>query len=229
MLAEFSPMLQANENLRAAYEEAGCYSVLSLSTDPVYGFLAGRSTLDILLPEIRELLPASRVLVVLRPHQMLGATSPENGESVELQIHRACDKGLRRLIGSRPTIPSPKHLTLTMAGRGLTLEHDDGTVIARANVTASGRWRQAARDRGSALVLYGYGLALHDPPPHRQLMTATAEVHHRIAEASGNGLLAAALVSVHVQPGPTIPESAATAARRQPSRTTRARRKGRRR
>ncbi|WP_218030750.1 hypothetical protein, partial [Streptomyces coelicoflavus] len=122
-----------------------------------------------------------------------------------------------------------EYLTLTVAGRGLTLEHDDGTVIARANATASGRWRQAARDRGSVLVLYGYGLALHDLPAHRQLMTAPAEVHRRIVEASDSGLLAAALVSVRLQPGPTIPKEAATAARRQPSRSTRARRKGRRR
>ncbi|MER5724691.1 NB-ARC domain-containing protein [Streptomyces sp. NPDC002418] len=229
VLAEFSPMLQANEDLRAAYEEAGCYSVLSLSTDPVYGILAGRSTVDILLPEIQKLLPTSRALAILQPHQMLGATSSDNGESVELQIHRACDKGLRRLIGPQPTIPSPKHLTLTVAGQRLTLEHDDGTVIARANATASGRWRQAARNRGSALVLYGYGLALHDPPAHRQLMTAPPEVHHRIAEASDNGLLAAALVSVRIQPGATVPEAAATAVRRQPSRTARAQRKGHRR
>ncbi|MDN3257596.1 hypothetical protein [Streptomyces sp. MA25(2023)] len=229
VLSEFSPMLQADENLRAVYEEAGCFSVLSLSTDPVYGFLAGRSTVDILLPEIQELLPAARALVVLQPHQMLGATSSENGESVELQIHRACAKGLRRLVGPQPTIPSLEHLTLTVAGRRLTLEHDDGTVIARANATASGRWRQAARDRGSVLVLYGYGLALHDLPAHRQLMTAPAEVHRRITEASDSGLLAAALVSVRLQPGPTIPKEAATAARRQPSRSTRARRKGRRR
>ncbi|WP_159106956.1 hypothetical protein, partial [Streptomyces coelicoflavus] len=106
VLSEFLPMLQADENLRAVYEEAGCFSVLSLSTDPVYGFLAGRSTVDILLPEIQELLPAARALVVLQPHQMLGATSSENGESVELQIHRACAKGLRRLVGPQPTIPS---------------------------------------------------------------------------------------------------------------------------
>ncbi|WP_107471483.1 NB-ARC domain-containing protein [Streptomyces sp. PTY087I2] len=229
VLSEFSPMLQADENLRAVYEEAGCFSVLSLSTDPVYGFLAGRSTADILLPEIQKLLPASRALVLLQPHQMLGATSSESGESVELQIHRACAKGLRRLVGPQPTIPSLEHLTLTVAGRRLTLEHDDGTVIARANATASGWWRQAARDRGSALVLYGYGLALHDLPAHRQLMTAPAEVHRRVAEASDSGLLAAALVSVRLQPGPTIPKNAATAARRQPWRSTRARRKGRRR
>ncbi|MEV7521279.1 NB-ARC domain-containing protein [Streptomyces sp. NPDC091371] len=229
VLAEFSPMLQANEDLRAVYEEARCHSVLSLSTDPGYGFLAGRSTVDILLPEIKKLLPASRALIILEPRQMLGATSLENGESVELQIHRACDKGLRRLTGPQPTIPSPQHLTLTVAGRSLTLEHDDGTVIARADATASGRWRLAARDRGSALVLYGYGLSLSDPPTHRQLMTAPAEVHRRFAEASDIGMLAAALVSVRIQPGQTVPEPAATAARRQPSRTTRARRKGRRR
>ncbi|GGT87747.1 NB-ARC domain-containing protein [Streptomyces violascens] len=229
VLAEFSPMLQANGDLRAVYEEASCHSVLSLSTDPVYGFLAGRSSLDILLPEIKKLMPASRALAILEPDQMLGATLLENGETVELQIHRACGNGLRRLVGPQPTIPSPRHLTLTIAGRRLTLEHDDGTVIARADAIASGRWRQAARDRGSVLVLYGYGLTLSDPAAHRQLMTNPAEVHRRFAEASGNGLLAAALVSVRIQPDSTRTEPAATAGRQQPSPTTRARRKGRRR
>ncbi|MCM2517967.1 hypothetical protein NC658_32780 [Streptomyces griseoincarnatus] len=135
---------------------------------------------------------------------MVGATSPDTGKSLELQVHRACDKGLCRLIGPQPTLISPQHLTLVLTGQQLTLEHDDGTVIARLTAQTSSQWRQAARTRHNAVVYFGYGFELHHCPTHRRLMASPAELGRYIDSASDNGLLAAGLVSVHLQPTPSV-------------------------
>lgn len=222
------PLLEQDPSLKEAYETARCHAVLALSTDRLYGSIAVNSTVDLLLPEARKFLPGPRPLVILQPHKMLGATSPDTGKSIEIQIHRACEKGLRRLAGPEPVIPSREHLTLVLNNQELTLEHDDGTVIARAFVQAPGPWQRAARSRRSALVFYGYGFDIHDLPAHRRLMASPAELRPRISSASDNGLLAAASVSVRLPPAPVTPPSPPTAARSQPRKTTRSgRRKGR--
>ncbi|MFG3590486.1 hypothetical protein [Streptomyces sp. NPDC047990] len=225
ILATGLPLLERDPAVKDAYEAARCHAVLSLSTDPVYGGLAGRSTIDLLLPEARKFLPGPKALVILQPHKMVGATSPDTGKSIELQVHRACGKGLRRLAGPQPTLISPQHLTLVLTGQQLTLEHDDGTVIARATVQASSQWRQAARSRHSAVVYFGYGFALHDSPTHRRLMASPAELGRHIDSARDNGLLAAGLVSVRLQLAPSVPHRPPATARQQPRRSTRAQRK----
>jgi hypothetical protein len=225
ILATGLPMLDEDPAVKDVYEAARCHAVLSLSTDPVYGSLAGRSTIDLLLPEARKFLPGPKALVILQPHKTVGATSPETGESIELQVHRACDKGLRRLAGPQPTLISPQHLTLVLTGQQLALEHDDGTIIARATVQTSSRWRQAARSHRTAVVYFGYGFALHDSPMHRRLMATPAELGHHIDNASDNGLLAAGLVSVRLQIAPSVQHQPPATARQQPRRSTRAQRK----
>ncbi|WP_306191417.1 hypothetical protein [Streptomyces sp. MK5] len=221
---EILPALKNDPTFHAAYEQASCHAVLALSTDPLYGRLAPRSTIDLLLPEAGAFLSPARALILLQPHQMLGATSTDD-ESIELQIHRACDKGLRRLSSAQATIPSPVHLTAVLTGQDLSLEHDDGTVLARATVQPSSRWRAAARARGSALVLYGYGLVLHDSPAHRKLMATPAELSSCISMASNSGLLAAALVSVRLQPSPNPPRPPQPTTRKQPRKSRRAQRR----
>ncbi|MGI5372598.1 hypothetical protein [Streptomyces iakyrus] len=222
------PLLEQDPSLKEAYEAARCHAVLALSTDRVYGSIAVNSTVDLLLPEARKFMPGPRALVILQPHKMLGATSPVTGKSVEVQIHRACDKGLRRLVGPHPVIPSPENLTLILNDQELILEHDDGTVIARAFVQISGPWQRAARSRRSALVFYGYGFDIHDSPTHRRLMASPAELGPRITKASDNGLLAAACVSVRLAPAPATPPQTPAAPRSQPRKTTRSGRRKRR-
>ncbi|MEV5385709.1 hypothetical protein [Streptomyces sp. NPDC052721] len=224
---EILPALKNDPTFHAVYEQAGCHAVLALSTDPLYGRLAPRSTIDLLLPEAGAFLPSARALILLQPHQMLGATLNDDGESIELQIHRACDKGLRRLNSAQATIPSPVHLTAVLTGQDLSLEHDDGTVLARATVRSSSQWRAAARARGSALVLYGYGLALHDSPAHRKLMATPAQLSRCISMASDSGLLAAALVSVRLEPSPNPPRPPQPTTRKQPRASRRAQRRNR--
>ncbi|MEU2624624.1 hypothetical protein ABZ642_42045 [Streptomyces sp. NPDC007157] len=218
-------LLEQDAMLKEAYETARCHTVLALSTDRVYSSIAVNSTVDLLLPEARKFLPGPRPLVILQPHKMLGATSPDTGKSIELQIHRACDKGLRRLAGPHPVIPSSEHLTLVLIGQELTLEHDDGTVIARSFVQAPGPWQRAARSRRSALVFYGYGFDIHDITAHRRLMAFPAELSRRITGASDNGLLAAASVSVRLPPAPATPPRPSATARNQPRKTTRSERR----
>ncbi|KMS76588.1 hypothetical protein ACM01_05310 [Streptomyces viridochromogenes] len=225
ILATGLPSLDRDPAVKDAYATARCHAVLSLSTDPVYGGLAGRSTIDLLLPEARKFLPGPKAVVILQPHKMVGATSPDTGKSIELQVHRACDKGLRRLVGPQSTLISPQHLTLVLTGQQLTLEHDDGAVIARATVRASSQWRQAARTRHSAVVYFGYGFALHDSPTHRRLMASPTELGRHINSASDNGLLAAGLVSVRLQLAPSVQHRPPATARQQPRRSTRARRR----
>lgn len=112
-----------------------------------------------------------------------------------------------------------------LTGQQLTLEHDDGTVIARATVRASSQWRQAARTRHSAVVYFGYGFELHHSPTHRRLMASPTELGRHINSASDNGLLAAGLVSVRIQPTPSVQHRPPATARQQPRRSTRAQRK----
>ncbi|MFD9211822.1 hypothetical protein ACFVY9_01645 [Streptomyces sp. NPDC059544] len=230
IMATSGALLLEDPALAAAYEAGVCHAVLALSSDPVYGALAGRSTIDLLLPEARRFLPGPKPLVLLQPHTMLAASSPETGEAIEIQVHRACTKGLRRLSGPAPTVPSVVELTLTLTGQNLVLEHEDGTVVARASVGAPGQWRNAARARHTAMVFYGYGLDLHDHAAHQRIMASPAEAVHRIHDASKSGLLAAALVSVRVQPSPSTSarqQQAAAGTRNQPRKTTRSgRRKG---
>ncbi|MFJ2607989.1 hypothetical protein ACIO13_23895 [Streptomyces sp. NPDC087425] len=221
VLASSVLQLQQDPAFKEAYETARCHAVLALSTDRVYSSIAVGSSVDLLLPEARKFLSGPRPLVILQPHKMLGATALGTGKSIEIQIHRACSKGLRRLAGPRPVIPSPEHLTLVLNGQELTLEHDDGTVIARALVQASSVWQRAARSRRSAMVFYGYGFDIHDTHAHRSLMLSPAELGPRIASASDNGLLAAASVSVRFPPTPATPPRPPAAARNQPRKTTR--------
>lgn len=215
-------------SLAATYEASVCHTVLAMSSDPVYGTLAGRSNIDLIAPELRRFLPGPKPLVILQPNVMLVATSPETGKAIEMQIHRACAKGLRRLGGPQPMVPWAEQLTLTLDGQDLVLEHEDGTVVARASVRAPGRWRNAARARHTAVVYYGYGFDLHDHAAHQRIMASPAEVAHRIRNAGESGLLAAALVSVRVQLSPAASDRQgrnAAAARNQPRRTARSRRK----
>ncbi|MFB7633946.1 NB-ARC domain-containing protein [Streptomyces sp. NPDC056149] len=231
IMATNGTLLREDSELAATYEAAVCHAVLAVSSDPVYGALAGRSNIDLLLPEALRLLPATRPLVVLQPSTVLAATSPETGEAIELQVQRACSKGLRRLCGPTPMVPSAKHVTLTLSGQDLVLGHEDGTVLARAFVRASGEWRNAARAGRPAMVYFGYGLDLHDRAEHRRIMMSPAVAAARIEEASEKGLLAAAIVSVNVKSssGTRNTQQVAVAARHQPRKSTRrGRKRGRR-
>ncbi|MEV0266055.1 hypothetical protein AB0I49_32605 [Streptomyces sp. NPDC050617] len=218
--------------LAATYAAATCHAVLALSTDPVYGVLDGTSNIDVLLPEARQWLPKTRPLVILQPNAMLAATSPETGKSVELQIQRACTKGMRRLIGPIPTVPSAEQLTLTLNSQGVILGHADGTVLARAFVQASGPWRKAAHAGRAAMVYFGYGFEIHDRTEHQRIMASPAEAAQLFHAARDQGLLAGALVSVRVKPfsrKPDTQQRGPEAARNQPRTTTRrGRKKGRR-
>ncbi|MFI1035226.1 hypothetical protein [Streptomyces sp. NPDC020951] len=228
ILATSGALLLQDPAVKDVHAAARCHALLSLSTDPVYGGLAGRSTIDLLLPEARRLLPGPKPLVILQPHMMLGATSPDTGKSIEVQIHRACGKGLRRLSGPQTTIPSPEDLTLTLTGKDLVLEHEDGTVLARATVRATAQWRSAARGYRSALVFYGYGFDLHDRAAHQCLMTSRTELGKHISSFGEDGLLAAATVFVTVQPAPDTRPRSDGGMRHQPRRTTRSGRRKRR-
>ncbi|WP_405500915.1 NB-ARC domain-containing protein [Streptomyces anulatus] len=218
--------------LAANYAAATCHAVLALSTDPLYEALGGTSNIDVLLPEARQWLPPTRPLVILQPITMLGVTSPETGKSVELQIQRACTKGMRRLIGPMPTVPSVDQLTLTLNSQGVILRHADGAILARAFVQASGPWRNAARAGRAAMVYFGYGFEIHDRAEHQRIMASPAEAAQLLDAVREQGLLAGALVSVEVKPLPRKPDAqqrGPAAARTQPQRTTRSgRKKGRR-
>lgn len=224
IMATSGASLLEDPALAATYESGVCHAILAVSSDPVYGGLAGNSTIDLLTPELRRFLPGPKPLVILQPNMMLAATSTDTGQSIEIQLHRACAKGLRRLSGPRPTMPSAQQLNLTLTGKDLVLEHEDGTVVARASVEAAGQWRRAARDYGTAIVLYGYGLDLQDPAEHRRIMASRADAARRLGDAGNKGLIAAALVSVRVQPPPKT-ERRTAAARNQPRRASRSRRK----
>ncbi|WP_143670229.1 hypothetical protein [Streptomyces antimycoticus] len=228
IMATSGALLLENPDLAETYETAACHAVLAVSSDPVYGALAGKSNIDVLLPEALRLLPTTRPLVLLQPNVMLAAPSPETGKAIELQIQRACTKGLRRLSGPTPMVPSAEQLTLTLTGEDLVLGHEDGTVLARASVRASGQWRNAARAGRPAVIYFGYGLDLHDHAEHQRIVTSPAEAAQRIQEVSERGLLAAAIVSVSVKPFARTPEAQrrnAVAARNQPRKTTRSGRK----
>lgn len=232
MVSASGALLLDDPVLAAAYSAASCHAVLALSTDPVYGALAGTSNIDVVLPEARRFLPAIRPLVILQPSTVISAVSPETGKAIELQIQRACTKGMRRLSGPAPMVPSAEKLTLTVNSQGLILRHEDGTVLARAFVRATGQWRNAARAGRAAMVYFGYGFDLHDHVEHQRIMTSPVEAAHQIESATEKGLLAAALVSVCVKPSPRTPGGqlrTVPAARNQPRKTTRSgRRKGRR-
>ncbi|MFI9175507.1 hypothetical protein [Streptomyces lincolnensis] len=215
--------LLANPVIRAAYEAAQCHGRAVLSSDPAYSGFGGMSDLEAVLPEIHQIIPGPRAMVFLEPTVMLGVTSNESGKSTELQIHRACDKGFRRLMSSKVvSIPSPKDITLTLTGDDLVLEHEDGTVLARATTSASGQWLKAARTRGTALVYYGFGLDLHTASVHQRLLASATELGERLVDVSGKGLLSAALVSVRVSPSAT-PDVALRqpVARKQPKKSSR--------
>ncbi|MCE0446602.1 hypothetical protein LT493_24120 [Streptomyces tricolor] len=107
-------------------------------------------------------------MAFLEPVTMLGVTSTASGKTTELQIHRACDKGFRRLFGNGSSVPSAGQISLTLTGRELVLRHEDGTVLARADVRASGQWLRAARARQTVMVYYGYG-----PGPEGRRRTPT--------------------------------------------------------
>ncbi|MEV5975074.1 hypothetical protein [Streptomyces sp. NPDC051921] len=228
VLAGGLPLLHANPTAKDEYDNARCHAVLALSSDPVYGVLAGRSSLDVLLPEARQFLPSARPLVILQPEKMLRVTSPDTGKSIDMQIHRACHKGLRRMTGPEPVVGSPEQLTLVLTGRELTLRHDDGTVIARATTRTSSQWRQAARARSSAMVFYGYAFDLHHSPTHRSLMASPHQLQQSFTYSSDNGLLAAAVVPVRLEPEPAVKSTVPPPARKQPRKTSRARRSHRR-
>ncbi|PVC82362.1 NB-ARC domain-containing protein [Streptomyces sp. CS014] len=190
--------------MHAVYEEAApCHGRAAVSSDPAYSVLGGTSNLDVLLPEFRHMLPGPRAMLFLEPTDMRVVTSLESGKSTELQIHRACDKGFRRLMDRAASVPSAEDITLTLTGRHLVLEHRDGTVIARASVHVSGQWLKAARTRGTAVVYYGYGLDLQETAAHRRLLSSPATLGERLSDVSSKGLLAAALVSVNLRPSPT--------------------------
>ncbi|CUW25474.1 ATP-binding protein [Streptomyces reticuli] len=214
--------LLADPMMRAVYDAARCSGRLALSSDSAYAALAGTSNLDVVLPEFRRLLPGPRAMAFLEPVTMLGVTSTASGRTTELQIHRACDKGFRRLFGNGSSVPSAGQISLTLTGRELVLRHEDGTVLARADVRASGQWLRAARARQTVMVYYGYGLDLKDDAVHRRLFSSPSQLAERLADVSGKGLLAAAIVSVDVRSGaPQEPEHSRAAARRQPKKTNR--------
>ncbi|WP_143664796.1 hypothetical protein, partial [Streptomyces sp. NRRL B-24572] len=122
--------LLADPAMHAVYEAAPCHGRTAVSSDPAYSVLGGTSNLDVLLPGFRHILPGPRAMVFLEPTTMRVVTSLESGKSTELQIHRACDKGFRRLMDRAASVPSAENITLTLTGRHLVLEHRDGTVIA---------------------------------------------------------------------------------------------------
>jgi hypothetical protein len=228
IMADSGNLLREDSVASATYEAGACEAVLALSSDPLYGILAGRSTIDLLLPEARHLLPDTKPLVILQPNTMIGATSIETGNTIEVQIHRACAKGLRLLSGPMPTLSCAEGLTLTLTGHDLVLEHSDGTILARASVRASGQWRDAARARGTAALFYGYGFNLRDRTAHRRLMATPADLADQIHTSGEQGLLAAALVSVRIQSSPAPPDArrrTVTTVRQQPRRSTRSSRK----
>ncbi len=223
--------LLADPVIRDAYEAARCRGHLVVSSDPAYSALAGTSNVEVMLPELRRIVPGPRALAFLEPDTMLGATSTASGKTTELQIHRACGKGFRRLFGEHSSVPSATHISLTLTGQELVLEHEDGTVLARAGVRASGQWLKAARTRQTVIVYYGFGFDLHDGAAHHRLVSSPALLAERLADVGGKGLLAAALVSVRVQPD-TASEgrhSPPTTARTQPKKTNRRSRSQRRR
>ncbi|MFJ7988501.1 hypothetical protein [Streptomyces sp. NPDC096351] len=212
--------LLADPAVRAVYEAAPCHGQAAVSTDPAYAPLGITSNLDVLLPELRHVLPGPRALLFLEPTTMLGVTALASGLSTELQIHRACDKGFRRLMDRAASVPSADGITLTLTGRDLVLEHEDGTVVARARVDVSGQWLKAARTRRTVVVYYGYGLDLAETATHRRLLASPTTLRERLTEVSSQGLLATALVSVNLGPAPVTasPESAAPPRRTQPKR-----------
>ncbi|WP_432747206.1 ATP-binding protein [Streptomyces sp. JH002] len=226
--ADTRALIRDSPELAAAYEAADCHAILTVSSDPVYGFLDGRSNIDVLLPEALEFLPSVSPVVLLQPSKMLGATSLESGRTVEMQVQRACAKGFRRLIGPAPIMPSPKDLSLTLIGTELVLEHEDGTILARASTRASVQWRAAAGAGRAARVYFGYGFELHDRAEHRRIMNSPAAVAQKVRDFGDKGLLAVALVTVRVKASPRSPgknDRTAAALRNQPRKTSRSRRR----
>ncbi|MGW8354333.1 hypothetical protein [Streptomyces wedmorensis] len=227
IMASGLPLFEQDPVLRDEFIRARCHALLFLSSDPVYGGLAGRSSLEVLLSESRSFLQRPRAVAILQPRTVIGMTSMDTGESVEVQLHRACEKGMRQFVGPRPTVPSPPHVTLVLSGQKLVLRHDDGTVIASATVSSSSQWRQAARARSNVLVYYGYGFALHHSPTHQQLVASPAALRESLEEACDSGLLAGGLVSVRLQSEPAAPQARPASERKQPRSTSRARRRKR--
>ncbi|MGW2305428.1 NB-ARC domain-containing protein [Streptomyces sp. NPDC001809] len=212
--------LLADPAVRAVYEAAACHGQAAVSSDPAYAALGLTSDLDVLLPEFRHIVSGPRALLFLEPTTLLGVTALASGLSTELQLHRACDKGFRRLMGRAASVPSADGITLSLTGRDLVLEHGDGTVLARARVDVSGQWLKAARTRQTVVVYYGYGLDLAETAAHRRLLASPTALQGRLTEVGGQGLLATALVSVNLGPVPAAaPQEGAPSPRRtQPKR-----------
>jgi hypothetical protein len=223
IIAASGGFLQSDPLFADPYAAASCHAVSALSTDPKYGVLAGGSNLDLLLPEARLYEGIPRPLVILQPKLMIGVTSSETGKSIELQLQRACSKGLRHFVGPMPILPPADEVLLRVAGQNLLLTHEDGTILARASTQVSEKWRSAARSRGYAVVIFGFGLSLNDRTEHDRLCASPTEIVRHVQESGEKGLLAGGLVPVKVRfdPDPHARGERRVRARNQPRRTTR--------
>jgi hypothetical protein len=226
-IAPDGSLLGGDPKVRAAYHAAECHVSLELPANGMlYDTMALNGSLDVF--RTRPLMTTRATPVaIFEPSQIIGATNLATGKSLELQVQRACSKGLRRLIGAHSSIPNAQHLRLVADDAGLSLEHEDGTVLGRSTTSANGPWLTAARRQKSVLVLFGHGLELYNRAEHERIIASPHEVARRFTDASAKGLLAAAAVPFVSRPHPTPQtQRASGASRRQPTRTTRSERRG---
>ncbi|MFJ9459135.1 hypothetical protein ACIRST_29115 [Kitasatospora sp. NPDC101447] len=210
---------EATVAVEKALIEVGTHVRLMLSTDPSLSSFNFGSTVDLLSPG-GQWFPGPMPIVLLQPERLVVATSPITGKSIEVQLHRTCAYGFRRLLGPHLTIPCPEGLTLEQDGPALVLHDAEGFVLARASAVVPLKWREAAIRRGRALVLYGFAFALDTPAISRRIFTSSMAVYQSVEQAADKGLIAAAAVSVKLST--TVPTQ-----RRQQRRTTRSSRRRR--
>ncbi|WNI14075.1 hypothetical protein [Actinacidiphila sp. ITFR-21] len=199
-LGDNAELLQHNARFTELLNSGRVRGRLALSTDALLAATPIGTNADLLAKD-RRFFPGPTPVVLLEPARMLGITLLETGEPFELQIHRICAHGFRRMLGAHTSVPAVADLHLHLDNSTLRLRGPQEVLLAEAPVAATREWHSAARARGRALVLYGFAFDLH-LPPHQGALSSPHAFALRLAQAANAGLVAAALVPVTTSNSP---------------------------
>lgn len=132
-------------------------------------------------------------LIFMQPSRML-IVQHENGESMELQIHRICGAGFRLANSKAFTVPDLLDWELHRKGSVLQMRDSVGEIWARGRIRPSHEWSESALRNHRVLVIYGFGFDLTNPVGLRKEFASPEDLLDRFHAGAECGLLAAAYV-----------------------------------